>query len=356
MSQSDANQDEEFELCAKDAEPFGQYTTSNVEPTFVLTNSSENFLGLTGTSSYDHLSDKICANIGTQSTLVSEYDGLVSAGSSATLSQLGNAVDLVGNNIESMSTIATTSGVLGIAPDYNLTGVPDVAGISIASDNVMTAQGYIQSGITKLTSDPAIATETFLHSDRIATLNDTALNTAIFELPIAPTMDDRLNKIEKKFDEIKDEITELKIKKRQSDIDEAEEEISSRLEKINPQLKSKFIGAVQSLNTKNEDYIAQSAESLTRIIEKLPFELGAEVDKDLGKKDQITKALVEYLGVEENHYLVTQQSTFYSTLSSIRHGNEDIYPYYVENPSKYKALVLQVESYIYTILTFNDVK
>ncbi len=354
MSQSDVNQDKEFEVCAKGTEPFGQYATSNIEPTFVSTNSSDNNFSLTGVSSYDHLSDKIYANIGSQSALVSDYDGLVLTGTSATVAQLGNAVDLIGNNIESVNSLATTSGLLGKSPTYDLVGSPTVATLNIATDNLSTAQGYTHSAFAKLENDSLIVSSLALHSNRITTLNDAALNTAIFDIPVSPAIDERVEKVEKKMLEINEKLTEIKIQKRETDINDTEEEIAALLNGLEKRLGEKFRGAIQVINQKNDDYIAQSAASLSGVLEKMLPSLG--IDEQQGNKQAcIKKGLAKYLGVPENHYLVQQQPAFFDTLGGIRHDNPEVYKLYSEDESRYKALVLQIEGYIYTLLTYKDV-
>jgi phage shock protein A len=110
---------------------------------------------------------------------------------------------------------------------------------------------------------------------------------------------------EQKLEELDDKVTVLEIKiktltqeKNSLIFSDITKEVSDELEKIDSELAKCFRGAIRTLEEdRSEDLVAQVAESLTRVVENLPFKLAQKGTKFIEKKKStmITNAMKEYL-------------------------------------------------------------
>ena len=136
------------------------------------------------------------------------------------------------------------------------------------------------------------------------------------------------------------------------------DKVSVVLEKINSNLAQCFRGAMATLIAdQSEDLVGQVAESLTRIIEELPFLLTQKnIFSSNKKENKIKEALEDYLMLKnevKSHHLIRQQQGYYTVLSDIRHRNPSVYEMYNKDKNLFKALVVQIEAYIYILITYD---
>ena len=106
----------------------------------------------------------------------------------------------------------------------------------------------------------------------------------------------------------------------------------------------------------SEDLVGQVAESLTRIIEELPFLLTQRIYSLLIRRRIRLKNLEDYLMLKnevKSHHLIRQQQGYYTVLSDIRHRNPSVYEMYNKDKNLFKALVVQIEAYIYILITYD---
>lgn len=321
-----------------------------------------NFNNPFGVDNTKFLSVKIDSTIGNQLNLISKYDhSLISEVASPdaryiTLGQVGNAVDLIGTNIEKVGSIAVNSGLINSAPSYDFVNHPGATAINIATDSIATSQRFTAEVLGNDTISPNLASETLAHVGRLYAFNDSALSMSGIANSLATGSDVKIEKIQENVNQILEDIEKLKSQKRNIDLTDAENEIAIMLDSIDEELGEKFHGAVKAIKNENEDYVAQSAASLSSLLELLARSFGAKEQDELKKDEWIKKGLSEYLGVDKNHYLVVQQPAFFNTLAGIRHGNTEIYPLYRDDKPRYKVFVLQIEGYIYSLITFKNDK
>ncbi len=274
------------------------------------------------------------------------------------LAPIGNAVTLINGNLEKVGAFASNVGLYSQKSSYDLVNKPLLSTLNIASDAISTNQMFASTALSNVYHQPRITQSAISHIGRLTTLSDVALD--MYQSPVPSIKiektDEKIDNVSREVKRLANEIEAIKNKKRENDLSEIKSEIVNHLGKIDKEMEDKFKGAINAIESENEDYVAQSAESLTRLIEMLPYHLGAKVEQGMKKEVQITKGLAKYLNVPEDHYLALQQQSFYAVLGGIRHGNKEIYPIYNKNKPRYKALVMQIEAYIYTLLTYKNDK
>jgi len=168
-----------------------------------------------------------------------------------------------------------------------------------------------------------------------------------------PEKDLNLERISK----LEEEVEILKKNKEKTSVIEITKELEALLDNIDKSgtLVKMFKGGCAVIG-KNDDSLAQSAESMTRLIEKFPSYLKKD-DNLKGSKQKVTEQILaihlslKYKNIEDiKHPLIDQQHYLYETFSQIRHRNKEIYQSFEKDPAKYKALVLQAEAFLYLTL------
>lgn len=280
----------------------------------------------------------------------------------AKFSFLSDGAMQIGQNLQKIQGLAIKSSSLFKEANYDLLANPISSTLSIAVDNVALEQQTILKDLDLITKTGVIVSPDINKWDNTSLkINDVALgileespllfpnlNSATIPIFKDPTTE-RIEKLENKVQSLKDT-------KDKSIITEISNEVKELLSKIDDSLLRMFNGAYAVIN-QNDDSLAQSAESMTRLLETLPFRLV----KDFKSKEKIKEKIIkerlaiylslQYNSVDDiNHPLINQQHYFYETFSQIRHRNKKIYKEFEKDFSRYKALLLQVEGFLYQLI------
>ena len=172
--------------------------------------------------------------------------------------------------------------------------------------------------------------------------------------------DEESREIKNKIQELDEQIKEIKDRKLRLIISDYTKEVKEWLEGIEDSLARIFQGAIDVLDDGvSQDAVAQSAESMTRLLERLPEPLAKKVGVTLTESEIKRKnweALALYVGVPVSfnegslHHVVKMQHVFYSTFCEIRHRNVEVFTMYQNDLPLYRALLLQVEAFLYTLM------
>jgi len=194
---------------------------------------------------------------------------------------------------------------------------------------------------------------------QINTLN----NMAIDSLNLSPALfpaensDDKIANLNEKIQKLESKVIDITEKSDKIYLTDITENIMKILDELDSDIAQCFRGAMTILlEAKSEDMVGQVAESLTRVIEKLPFCLSKKTFPSNVNKTNVRNAICSLEFVLENDidYLVEQQHYYYSTLGSIRHRNKKIYNQYNNDYALFNALAIQAEAFIYILITANN--
>lgn len=278
------------------------------------------------------------------------------------LSYISQGAIQAGKSLEAIQDLTLKSNSLFKEANYDLLVNPISSALNIAVDNVALQQKTILVDLDSITRLGSIASPKFNEwGSASLKINDVALGALkespylfpdIRTTPVSILKDPATERIEK----LEDEVRSIKNKKERNIIIEINHEVEELLSKIDGSLVKMFKGAYAVVN-QNDDSLAQSAESMTRLLENLPsFLVKNFKPQDRTKEGAIKEMLavhllIKYDSVNDiNHPLVTQQHYFYETFSQIRHRNNKVYTEFEKDPARYKALILQVEGFLYQLI------
>lgn len=267
-----------------------------------------------------------------------------------------------GRSLQAIQDLTLKSSSLFREANYDLLINPISSALSIAVDNVALQQRTILGDLDSITRLGSIVSPKFNQWDSASLrITDVALgalkespylfpDTRAISIPIF--RDPTTERIEK----LEGEVQNLKEKKERSIILEVNHEVEGLLSEMDSSLLKMFKGAYAVIN-QNDDSLAQSAESMTRLLEKLPFHLLKNFESKEKVKERIIKEILathlslKYDSLDDiNHPLIAQQHYFYETFSQIRHRNDGVYIEFEKDPARYKALLLQVEGFLYQLI------
>ncbi len=265
-------------------------------------------------------------------------------------------------SLEMIQDFALKSNSLFNATNYDFLINPISSTLNIAVDNVALQQKNILKDLDSIVKIGTIVSPKFNEWDSTSLkINNIALNALrespyLFPSPRITTIPFSRDPTTERIEKLENEVKYLKNKKEKNIIIEINYEVEKLLLEIHGPLSKMFKGAYEVID-QNDDSLAQSAESMTRLLENLPFHLVKEFKpKEKIKEKIIKEILAKHLSLESNsldeinHPLITQQHQFYETFSQIRHRNNKIYSEFEKDPARYKALLIQVEGFLYQLI------
>lgn len=281
-------------------------------------------------------------------------------------SLVSGAVSKLGQTLDTVQALTLKSGMLFGEANYNFIKEPVASALSFVTDNIALQQ---KSLIAELENIPRFNIESAQRLSGLANgffgINSIALE-SIQESPflfskVATLLPEEKDINAERISRLEEEVKTLKKSEAEIILSEVTKELETILGDIDKSgfLVKKFKGA-RAVIGQNDDSLAQSAESMTRLMEKFPFYLNKNYKLKEKKENNIKAILVTHLGVKYKntadirHPLIEQQHYFYETFSQIRHGNEKIYDSFEKDPAKYKALVLQAEGFLYQIIKYSS--
>lgn len=327
---------------------------------------------LSGNFIAENFQSKIEPLIDFQSTLIDSASKLtnVSIPTIETFNKIDDVIRPISESIQSLgfslsgiSNIALKNDQLLKPPIYDFAVNPMISALNAAADTIKISQNRLAEILPSIelfnTSKIFESTQQINQINSLRTIAvDTLLKSPVY-LPITQE-EEKIRRMDSKISAIEEKIDKLNDKNRTLAVSEISENIVDLLQSLDPEIAKRFKGAIATLSSESEDLVAQVAESLTRIIEDLPYIIsGKEKKATKDRKNEISLILAKYLGVPENeissNHLIIQQHSYYSTLSTIRHRNAD-YQTYEKDRFRFKALVIGIESYIYILLTTKNEK
>lgn len=321
-------------------------------------------------SDFRTISEKIEPLIDTQSILSSRiasldntlFDGakVYNDDISNILSPLTGSAKILGDSINQVGRMAIDSKILFDKASYDFINNPLSATLNTAIDTIEINQNRLAAFIhdADTISDYLTLSKSseIINTDSLGSIAIESLKSSPFLFPIE--REGKIKDIEDKVNSLETKINQLTEEKNNLSLTDITKDVSDELERIDLDLAKCFRGAITTLiKNDNEDLVGQVAESLTRVVENLPLKLAGENIKysSSDKEVMIGEALGAYLKIKNNdqskYHLIAQQKNFYATLGSIRHRNLKIYN---NDVARFKAFIVQVEAYIYILLTFNN--
>jgi len=281
------------------------------------------------------------------------------------ISLISGAAIRVGETLDVLQGLTLKSGLLSEKAKYNFIENPVASSLNFVTDDIAIQQKSIMYGLENLSAvDIKSAGRLADLANGSFGLSGIALESIqespfLFSQPttllpeIRDVTSERISKLEEEIKALKRE--EVKIVS-----SEITKELESILRKIDGSghLIKKFKGA-RAVIGQNDDSLAQSAESMTRLIEDFPLYLNKNYRLKGEKENDRKEILAIYLGIKYtkisdiNHPLINMQHYFYDAFSQIRHGNKIIYDSFEKDPAKYQALVHQAEGFLYQVIKYN---
>ncbi|MBS3904204.1 MAG: hypothetical protein KGZ39_02635 [Simkania sp.] len=278
------------------------------------------------------------------------------------LAYISDGAIQAGKSLRAIQDLTLRSSSLFSEANYDLLVNPISSALSIAVDNVALHQKTILGDLDSIAKMGTITSHKFNEWDSISLkISDVALG-ALEQSPYlfpdylrATTIPVFKDPTTERIEKLEDEVKSLREKKEKDIIVEINHEVEKLLLSIDSFLPKMFKGAYAVVN-QNDDSLAQSAESMTRLLENLPAHLVKNFKSQQKTKEAVIKETLavhlslEYTSVDDiNHPLISQQHYFYETFSQIRHRNS-IYKDFENDPARYKALLLQVEGFLYQLI------
>ena len=279
---------------------------------------------------------------------------------SVLISPIAESIRSLGSSLAEVSKTALATGELLKVPTYDFLNSPITSALNASVDAIKIGQERIMSimpdnkRIADLL-DIGISSQV----SQISALNSIALD-SLQSSPVlfpVPRTDEKISNLDEKIQSLESKIIHLENKNNDLSLTDITANIIKILENLDEEIADCFKGAMTTLlDAKGKDMVAQVAESLTRVIERLPFSLSKKSIPLKINKNSIYDAIGGLTGItkDEAEHLVEQQHYFYSTLGLIRHRNKKIFNLYNTDHSRFKALVVQTEAYIYILLTFGN--
>lgn len=282
---------------------------------------------------------------------------------SAAVAPLSGTIQALGFNLSEISKVALRTDELLKIPTYDFVKSPMASALNVATDAIKINQDRILSilpniqdifGLAKIDTSNQISQISVLNSLAIGSLQSSDVLFPVFKT------EKKDSDIHEKIEKLELKINQLENKNENLVLTDITSNITKILEGLDGNIADCFKGAITTLlEAKSEDLVGQVAESLTRVVENLPFVLSKkQVYLSNNKEDKVVEALSFYLGVSKeeykSNYLVMQQKTFYSILGNIRHRKSGAYKLYNKNKKLFKAFVMQIEAYIYILVTLKN--
>lgn len=320
----------------------------------------------------DTLRSKIYPLIGVQTALINSASNLAQIYEpikksmtqiSTLISPVVKSVQSLGTSLAEISRTALATGELLKAPTYDFLNNPMASALNTSIDAIKIGQEKIMSIIPD--NKGIIGLLNIGISNQVSQIN--ALNNIAIDslqsspmlYPVVSKPDERISELSEKIQTLESKIVHLSEKNKNLFLTDITLNITTILKDLDDDISACFKGAITTLlEDKSEDMVGQVAESLTRVIERLPFRLSNKLVPPKVNKDDIYHAIssLRSKSKEVIEHLVEQQHYFYSTLGSIRHRNKRIYNLYNSDHSRFKALAIQAEAFIYILLTFSNEK
>lgn len=280
-----------------------------------------------------------------------------------TFTSISEPIQALGSSLSGINGIVTDFNLSLQTPVYDFINQPHLSLINAVTDSIKVNQEQLLSFVPNV---QATLNQIIINSpnviNRISALDDIAVDYlgASLTLPIIENTSEKaeIEDLKKQIAKLNLRVNNLEDENRKARLTDITAYVSSKLEEYSPDLAGCFRGAMTTLIAgESEDFIGQVAESLTRVIEGLPFVINVGYKSvATGKKNQIKETLCDYLGLNnegaEKHFLINQQASYYTVMSGVRHRKSNEYHIYSQNKNLFKALVIQVEAFIYTLVTY----
>ncbi len=278
---------------------------------------------------------------------------------------LSGTIQALGLNLAEVSKVALKTDDLLKLTTYDFVKSPMASALNVATDAIKINQDRISSvlpcmqdifGLAKIDTSNQISQISALNSLAIGSLQSSDVLFPVFKTK------EKDSDIREKIEKLELKIDQLENKNENLVLTDITSNITKILEGLDSDIADCFKGAITTLlEDKSEDLVGQVAESLTRVIEKLPFALSKkQVYSSNDKENNVIEALLLYLDIPKEEYksdhLVMQQKSFYSILGNIRHRKSRAYKLYNKNKKLFKAFVMQIEAYIYILVTLKNEK
>lgn len=298
---------------------------------------------------------------------------------------------VLNTSVNQLSNMGLESGILVNPPSYDFINNPLVSGITIATDNISSLQnGFLHSfgvdsnqaievnknsNVFDLRTSTSLSVPQDYYSLPISfdksldftgtsmpglKLNNTALDILQGSSAFSEASYLHLGKDDEtaqKIASLEEDVRKIKESNSKIIISQVSEKVESLLSTLDDDMAKMFRGAIGVINNPNDDSIAQSAESMTRLLEKLPSMLTPKFKSKGGKRENdIREMLAIHLNIkykdigDVKNVLIDMQHHYYVTLSQIRHRNVEIYKKYEDDPFLYKSLLIQIEGFLYQLL------
>lgn len=274
---------------------------------------------------------------------------------------LEGPIQRLGLTLTGVGKIALKTDDLFKVPTYDFINRPMASALNVATDAIKINQDRIASVLPDIQDAFNLSSGSISNQiSQISALNSIAIESLQSSRTLSPTFKtkEKDSDIREKIEKLESKIDQLENKNENLVLTDATSDIIKILESLDNDIAHCFKGAMTILlEDKSEDLVGQVAESLTRIIENLPFILSKkQVFSSCSKEDKVIEALSFYLGIPweeyKNHHLIKQQKAFYTTLGNIRHRKSSAYKFYNRDKKLFRAFVMQVEAYIYILITF----
>ena len=183
----------------------------------------------------------------------------------------------------------------------------------------------------------------------------------MFDIGSSMLTTEKINKktdIEKKVNDLEEMFADLKKEQNKKQSNNINDEIYKLLLSLDDRRSKMFKGAFDVID-QNDDFLGQSAESMTSLIRELPRVLGKDFVCSLAAKkepDMNRERLAHHLGIDtcdvksDKYVLIGKHQDFYTVFSSIRHRNIEVYTKFENDQYLYEALLLQAQAWIYQVV------
>lgn len=278
-----------------------------------------------------------------------------------TLPNIERIVGITGQSLSNLQNFITNSGILDSMAVYDVRD----ARTSLATSAVDTL-GEFQKSLLVNSDRYSVRSPEFT-SSMLGVAGLSALSVeAISPLYTIPVQDKKADQkdvedLKSKVEDLERKLQLIKTANDEEFVSKANEKIKKWLYSLNRNLGQCFEASNDTFyDLKNKDRMGQSAESMIRVIEYLPDFL-ADQSKLLSKteKDKKKESLTIYLSKSTNYtdeyktVLIDKQSFFYGKLG-LRHRKTPSYQELDENPSLYKGLLLDIDSWILALIASQE--
>ncbi len=275
------------------------------------------------------------------------------------LEDISTFTGALSTSIGQISSMSFDANLLSTPLSYDFINNPLISGVNIAADNILSLQNDFINNFNISTPATFNMNETLDYIDvwkPEVKFNNLALDT-LQNSYVFPTIKDKEGENSEKIKLLEEEIEKIKNSENKIIEEVVSEKLEILLNTLDNDLFKMYRGAIAVIINPNDDSLAQSAESMTRLLEKISYILSPKYILKNKKEDDIKEMLaiylkITYVNVSDIHnYIIDQQHYFYETFSQIRHRNKDIYKKYNDDPLLYKSLLLQAQGFLYHLIT-----